>query len=296
VTYERPDFSTALEPDRRTFERAIHESGHDVVSAFVESPTFGGSSWFAHVTLLSGIEVRDPDTNALLMTARRPTLPALFARRGYRTLAVMPGMWSPWPEGAFYGFTDTYSGARLGYEGPPFGWWDLPDQFTLAKLDTLEMTQPARQPLFVFLPTVSTHTPFTPTPPYQPDWSRMLSAQPFHPDILARAYDEQPDWMNLAPGYVHAVSYALDTLAGYVRQHTGGDFVMVLIGDHQPPALVSGEGAPWDVPVHVVTNRTSVLERLRAHGFRAGLSPTRPALGRMHELVPILLDAFGDKF
>jgi hypothetical protein len=74
---------------------------------------------------------------------------------------------------------------------------------------------------------------------------------------------------------------------------------MILIGDHQPPALVSGQGAPWDVPVHIIASRTSareeMLDRLRSHGFRTGLSPDRPILGKMNELLPMMLDAFGDR-
>ena len=31
-----------------------------------------------------------------------------------------------------------------------------------------------------------------------------------------------------------------------------------------------------------------------AHGFRPGLRPERPAIGPMHDLTPILLEAFGD--
>ena len=85
VTYERPEFAARLDAPRRALDAAIHASGLDVVSAYVESPTFGGSSWFAHISLLSGIEVRDPDANALLMTERRPTLPTAFAAHGYRT-------------------------------------------------------------------------------------------------------------------------------------------------------------------------------------------------------------------
>jgi hypothetical protein len=68
---------------------------------------------------------------------------------------------------------------------------------------------------------------------------------------------------------------------------------MILLGDHQPAALVTGEGAPWDVPVHVIASRRQVLDRLLARGFRTGLTPRRPSLGRMHELLPVLLDAFG---
>jgi hypothetical protein len=68
--------------------------------------------------------------------------------------------------------------------------------------------------------------------------------------------------------------------------------VLIVIGDHQPPALVSGEGANWDVPVHVITNRTAVLDRLRARGFRSGVVPERPTLGKMHTLTPLLIEAF----
>jgi hypothetical protein len=67
--------------------------------------------------------------------------------------------------------------------------------------------------------------------------------------------------------------------------------VFVLIGDHQPAAAVSGEHASWDVPVHVITSRADVLQRLRVHGFASGLTPAA-TLGKMHALTPLLFDAF----
>jgi hypothetical protein len=293
VAFERPEFAAALAPSRQLLAQSIAESGHEVVSALVESPTFGGSSWFAHITLLSGVRIGDPDANAQLLRQQRATLPSAFARHGYRTLAVMPGMWSPWVEGSFYGFSDIYNAPRLDYHGPPFGWWDLTDQFAYAKLDALEIDKPNRPPVFVFLPTVSTHTPFTPTPPYQPDWSRMAGTAPYDLAALDRAYAQEIDWTDLGPAYVRALAYSYETLAGYLGQHRGDDLVLILIGDHQPPALVTGEGAPWDVPVHVITNRRGILDRLQAAGFRPGLTPSRPSLGPMHELTPTLLRAFG---
>jgi hypothetical protein len=292
VVYERPQFSSQVAEARDVLDKAIRASGHEVVSALVESPTFGGSSWYAHLTLLSGIDVRDPDTNALLMTAHRDTIPTAFARQGYRTVAMMPGLWYPWPEGAFYGFADTYNGARLNYHGPSFGWWSMTDQFVLAALDAHERRQPGRPPMFVFFPTISTHTPFAPTPPYQPDWARMLTPTPYDAAELDAAYSTYPDWLNLAPSYLTAVSYSYRTLAGYLMQHAGEDFVMILIGDHEPPALVSGPNTLWDVPVHVIAKRRDVLERLLSRGFQPGLNPHRPSLGKMHTLTPVLLDAF----
>ena len=139
VGWQRSDFVQRLAEPRARLAAAIADTGRRVVSGFIESPTYGGSSWFAHISLLSGLDIRDPNANARLMTERRETLITAFARRGFRTVALMPGLWQPWPEGSFYGFQEIYGGARLGYKGPEFGWWAVPDQYSLAKLDELEL-------------------------------------------------------------------------------------------------------------------------------------------------------------
>ena len=123
----------------------------------------------------------------------------------------------------------------------------------------------------------------------------MLTDDPYDEAELNRAYLRQPDWMDLGPSYADALSYTYQSLAGYLRLRGDREFVMILIGDHQPAAAVSGEGASWDVPVHIIASRRPVLDRLLAHGFRTGLTPARPALGRMHTLTPALLEAFGDR-
>jgi Sulfatase len=295
VSWERPSFAEPLAPGRAQFLADIHATGRDVVSAYVESPTFGGNSWLAHISLLSGFEIRDEDANVLLMAQKRDTLVTAFARRGYRTVAMMPGLQQSWPEGVFYGFDAIYNGERLQYRGPPFGWWTIPDQFAAARMDAAEIApvdRPARAPVFVFFPTTGTHTPFTPTAPYQPDWPRMLTDHPYEQADVDRAWSQEPDWLHLGPSYVRALAATYTWLGGFLRRRADRDFVMILIGDHQPPAVVSGTGAPWDVPIHVIASRPAVLESLRAHGFRSGLAPERPTLTRMHALVPILLDAF----
>jgi hypothetical protein len=290
---DRADVASGLAASRRQLDSDIHESGRDVVSAYVESPTFGGSSWLAHISLLSGIEVRDPDTNAMLMTQRRETLVKAFARQGFRTIALMPGLRQQWPEGRFYGFEDIYGADRLAYVGPEFGWFALPDQFSLSKLDILEAAAATERPRFVFFPTISTHFPFSPTPPYQPEWRRMMDDHPYDGPAIVRAYARQPDWTNFTPGYVNAIAYDFAVLGGYLKRHADRDLVMILIGDHQPPAAVSGEAASWNVPVHIVTSHRALLNQLVARGFRNGLPAGPPAVSKMNALLPTLLDAFG---
>jgi hypothetical protein len=291
VSYDRPEFAQALDTRRARFEEQAHANGLEVVSGFVQSPTFGGSSWLAHVSFLTGVEVKDESTNVRLMAQKRSTLVSALDGRGYRTVAVMPGLQEYWPEGAFYGFDRIYDTQQLAYTGPSFGWWPIPDQFALAQLERLELARKDRAPVFAFLPTTSTHTPFSPTPPYQPSWARMLTAHPYDEAEYQKAWAEPPDWLNLGPSYVRSMEYALATFGGFVGLPRTRDIVLVLIGDHQPPAVVSGEGAPWDVPVHVVSNRGAFLDALTAKGFTRGMQPPRAPLMRMHELMPALASA-----
>ena len=294
VSWESPNLADALVPSRARLADDIRATGRSVMSALVESPTFGGESWLAHLSLLSGTEVRDNRTNARLLAQERDTLVTLFQRGGYQSVALVPGMLVAWPEGRFYRYDDVYDYDRLRYRGPPFGWWSVTDQYALAALDRAEIAPRHRPPRFVFFSTISTHAPFTPAPPYQAEWGRVLTSQPYDPDVLDAAWAETPDWMNLGPSYVQALRYAYATIGGYLRLRADRDLVVILVGDHQPPALVSGEGASWNVPVHVIASRAALLDRLVSHHFRSGLTPGPGAVATMHGLLPILLDAFGD--
>ena len=292
ITFDNPSYAASLDAARAELDAAIHDTGRRVVSARVESPTFGGRSWLAHASLLAGTDVREPGIYDLLLTTERPTLVTYFRSRGFRTVALMPGLRSDWPEGDFYRFEQIYGSRELAYAGPEFGWWRIPDQFALARLDQAEVMPAGREPLFVFFPTITSHVPFHPTPPYQPDWARLLSASPYDGDTLHDALGREPEWTNLGPAYVETVAYDYATLAGYLRLWPERDFILLVLGDHQPPAGVTGKDATWDVPVHLIASRDTVLDALRASGFADGLTPREPALGRMHELTALLLRAF----
>jgi len=292
ITYDNPDFARALAPSRDDLAAAAKATGRDVVSAFVHSPTFGASSWLAHLSLLTGVEVRDQYAYAAVMSSTRDTLSRAFRRQGYRSVAVMPGMRQAWPEGAFYGFDHIHDRRGLAYDGPEFGWWSIPDQFTLARFDALELAPRERRPVFAVFPTSTTHAPFGPVAPYQPDWSKVLTSGAFAAEDVAQAMAATPDLTNLSPSYVNAMGYEFTTFAGYVRTHAADDLMLILVGDHQPVAAVSGPGATYEVPIHIVARPGSVLTRLKSAGFTNGMHPRRPAIGTMSELVPILVTAF----
>jgi hypothetical protein len=292
VAFDRPEAQRALAAGRAELARAIETSGRQVVSAFVRSPTFGGASDLAHLGLLSGLDLSDPRRHDLLLTTRRPTLLSLFRSRGYQTFGLYPALSWEWPERSFYGFDVFIDGRDLGYRGPRLGYWWIPDQYSIARLEQLHPLRGDSPPRLLFFPTITSHLPFSPVPPYQPDWTRLLSDHPFDDAEVTRALAEKPDWLNMLPGYLGMIDYEYRWLAGYLRQPGDRDYVMVLVGDHQPVSGVSGEGVPWDVPVHIIASKPELLRRFVAMGFTPGLEPQRPTLGPMYELTRMLLRAF----
>jgi hypothetical protein len=197
-----------------------------------------------------------------------------------------------WPEKSFYGFDHYHDGPSLGYRGPKIGLWWLPDQFSMARIDEMYPPEPDGRPRFLFYPTITSHIPFRPTPPYQPDWSRVTSDKPFSEAATAEALADEIDWNDLFPGYIRTIEYTFNWLAGYQGLPQPRESVLILLGDHQPAGSITGPNASWDVPVHIVTSNDTIAERLRQHGFSDGVGPRRESLGHISALNPILLSVF----
>ena len=294
VTYDEPRVARIVAPARDELAHAAAETGRHIVSAYASSPTFGGGSWLAHASFMSGVEVRDTGDYMLLLTQDRATWPKRFEAAGYRAVAVMPGMRSAWPEGSFYGFDTIYDELALDYRGPDFGWWRIPDQFSLARAAALEARNDSHAPLLVFMPTINTHIPFLPVPPYQADWQRVLAPQPYPAEDVEASLAAVPDWEALGEPYADGFVYTFTYLAGYLRGRPAAGETLVLIGDHQPAASVAGVGARWDVPVHIITTRADIAAALLAAGFVEGvaLAPQQRPIATLPELSALLLDTF----
>lgn len=292
ITYDDPEMRTALQAARERFEQDLRDGGYRVVSAFLKSPTFAGGSDLAHLSLLSGIDLTDPMRHDVLLTTRRETLITLFRSQGYQTFGVYPGVFWPWPERAFYRFDQYVDGPALDYQGPPIGFWKIPDQFSAAQLERLYPRDARAKPRFTFFPTITTHLPFSPVPPFQPDAQRLLSAQPYDAEEVQRVLAQRPNWTQMRPDYVRMVEYGYRWLGAHLREGSGREAFYIFVGDHQPAASVTGEGASWDVPVYLVSRQERLLQRFVRLGYQPGVHPRRDALGGLHDLTDHLLQAF----
>ncbi len=292
TTYERDDLFRVIAPARQRLEQAANAAGRQVLSAFVRAAAFGGASDLSHLSFLSGIDLTDPIRHDLLITTDRPTILDTFERAGYRTIGLYPAMSWDWPEVSFYDFDHYHDAPSLDYRGPKFGLWWLPDQFSIARIDEMYPPDPDGKPRFLFYPTITTHIPFRPTPPYQPDWSRVTSDKPYSDEAIAKAMADAIDWHRLFEGYISTIEYTFRWLAGYQALPQTRESVLILLGDHQPAGGITGPNATWNVPVHIITSNETIAERLRLHGFSDGVNPRQESLGHVSELPLILLSVF----
>jgi hypothetical protein len=299
VALDEPRYRAQIAPALASFEATLERAGIFLVSNRVLSPSFGGGSWLAHGTLDSGIKL-DQFLSRLMLESGRKSLPRYMAEAGYRTVNVQPGIKNDPADGAFWGFDKNYFSADLDYRGPEFGWFGIPDQFTLKKFATREKTRdnPAdsasaeRRPLFAQIVLVSSHTPFHPVPPYRKDWTDAGDYIGVTPQEWERIY-RSPDWSHLEEAYLDSLVYDLDVLGDFVTTRIAEGALVIILGDEQPPAFISGENQPWTVPIYALSKDPDLLAPFAALGYRPGALPGQaPPWRGTESFLPDFLDVF----
>src|SRR6266481_2860370 len=239
TVFDTPEFLAGLGQSLTRFETALRDAGYTIASNRLISPTFGGGSWLAHATLASGVRLDDPVLYTLLMDSGRKLLPAYFKEAGWRTIGIAPGIKTPSLNARAWGFDREIYAGDLDYRGPAFGWFEIPDQFTLNRTTKIRSALGPDPPVFTQLVLVSSHIPFSPVPPYLADWNDSGTFASVSATAMEEIY-RQPDWSRLAPEYLKSLRYDFAALEGWLTQHLHGDGLVILLGDHQPPAVIAG--------------------------------------------------------
>ena len=290
VALEGSSFAPGVNAVLAEGDRRLERAGFSSRSAYLTSPTVGALSWLAHATLQSGLWIDSQQRYDVAVTSSRLTLSALFRRAGWRTVADVPANTRDWPQGEFYRFHHVYDSRNVGYRGPRFGYPTMPDQYTLDAFHRLELAGEDRRPVMAEIDLISSHAPWSRTP-------RMIdqadvgdgSVYDGMPAQLPSERDIWPSPERIRAAYGDSIEYSLVALLTFLTTYGDDDLVVVMLGDHQPATIVSGEGAGRDVPVTMLTRDHAVLDRISPWGWTEGL---RPAPG-----APVWrMDRFRDRF
>jgi phosphatidylglycerophosphate synthase len=297
VSVQGSSFSSAIDAQLKQATGQLRRAGFSARSAFVSAPGFGGISWLAHSTLQSGVWANSQRRYDQLVATDRFTLSDAFNRAGWRTINFAPADDRSWSEGSsFYHYNKLYDRRDMGYRGPGFNYAPMPDQYMFAALERLELAKAHRRPLFAEVDTVSSHMPWDRIPEMVP-WNRLGDGSIFSRGPVFR--EPSSFWWHPArvkAAYARSLEYSLNALISFVRHYGKRNLVLVVVGDEQPLAIVSGQHAGHDVPISLIAQGPSVLKRIRGWGWQPGLLPKSDApVWRMSAFRDRFLTAFGSR-
>ncbi len=258
--------------------KTLQSAGFSARSGFLTSSTYGGISWLAHSTLQSGVWVNNQRRYNQLMNTNRFTLSDAFKEAGWRTVDSVPSNDYYWPQGtSFYHYDKLYDRRNVGYHGPTFTYASMPDQYTYAALQRLELSKKNRKPLFAEVDTVSSHMPWNRIP-QQISWKDVGNGSIYNK--IPMDHETGAFWSNptrVKAAYGRSIVYSLNSLISFVKHDDDKNLVMVVLGDHQPLPIVSGHNSNHDVPISIIAHDPKVLKQVGSWGWDAGLRPPRNA-------------------
>lgn len=296
-SYGRTSLDTALYADlhRRTlsdYEDRLSSLGLSLQSGYLAAPTSGGQSWLSHATFANGLWINNQVRYAAALASGRQTLFHHAAANGFRTAAVMPQITLAWPESDSMGFETVLASDDLGYEGPPFNWVTMPDQFTLTAMDRLLRSNDDERHLLAQVALISSHAPWVPVP-HILDWNDIGDGRVFD-EIVASGVSPEIIWQDrdrVRAQYRLAVDYALRSVFEYAVLHAADPPLMIVMGDHQAAEFVARDGRP-DVPMHII-GPSHLVERLTDVAPSPGLLPHDDApVMSMDVMRDVILDAY----
>ena len=296
VAVQDASFSPRIDGVLERGAAGLRADGFSARSAFLTSPTFGGFSWLAHSTLQSGLTVNGEWRYDQLVQHGRLTLTRAFQRAGWRAVGAMPGNRRAWPEGStFYRYDRVYDRRNFGYHGPSFGLPPMPDQYTLSALQRRELAKRHRPPLFAEVDLISSHAPWTRIPPLI-SWDDVGDGSIFDrlPADESTESAVLDDAERAQAAYADSIEYSLNTVFSFVQRYGDEDLVLVVLGDHQPATVVTGEDASHDVPISVIAHDPEVMDQIAGWSWQDGMSPSpRAPVWSMAAFRDRFLTAFG---
>lgn len=264
-------------------------------SAYLTSPTYGGISWLAHGTLMSGLWVNSQLRYDRLVMSQRQTLNRLFQFAGWRTIAVQPAHTMPWPQGEYFGYDRIYAAQDLGYQGQSFNWITMPDQYTLSAAQAMERKLGPRKPLMAEIALISSHAPWTPLPEMV-DWQQLGDGRIFN---KARVGDTpEVVWQNterIREQYRKSIEYALTNIISYSLRYADDNLVLLVLGDHQPSSFVTEQSPSHEVLVHLISRDVKLMQAVANWQWTEGLLPSEHApVWGMDKMREQFIAAFSD--
>jgi len=308
-SYGRAMRRKAIRADYHSLLKGLHErfktAGWTMMTGLSEAPVMGGRSWLADTTLLSGRTVKYESVYRHITPKLTDlaTLPGFFNDQGYQTVLMRPK--DKARAGVelvnHFGFDHTVFNLDLAYQGRPYGWVEIPDQYALGHIRDEVLPTLGDDPVFVFAHLGTSHIPWDEVPPIVDDWRSFNEYERRIPRSDGRPLDEKnirfqmkrykrrdevrlrrlKPTSNNVKDFFKSVSYSMEVVAQHVESLTDPPDMVIIMGDHQPPMYKNNPD--FTVPIHVLVRDRKLLREFRNRKFRRGMRPPNWSKRMYHE-------------
>ena len=203
----------------------------------------------------------------------------------------MPGVKKRVPKiESFFNFKQKYSSWNFDWpqEKSTNNWADIPDQYVLEWLGKNSKLK-KRAPIYLEIVLSSSHSPYGIVPPYiskqeikLEDWSVVTTKK--------KSFGVISHLKGTSQKYMISIEYSLKSVFQFIERYLGPEDLIIVIGDHQPPALRTDSNL---VPVHIISSKKSLLIPFKQKGFQEGLFSSNVKESIRHEdFAEFILDSY----
>lgn len=301
TVFSNPHQDARLSAFYREMDGRLEDAGFMTLSSAYESTAFGGTSWLADASLITGLRIDTQHKYDRIMEEGTGNLLHILEDKGYSRVLSAPGTsYMDEKYQRFYDFTRYLLYEDFEYEGPYFSYGRMPDQYQLARAArelglseqeaSTELSEVSLQeaeesvygaestreekPLFVEYMLCSSHVPWNYIPPYLQNWNYPSNGRVYYDRSRNTYYDTS--WIagsESFEGYAHSIRYSLESAFGYIMRLLRDGEVVLLVGDHQPAFPVSEKGASFAVPIHILSTEGEKINPFLRFGYVEGLRP-----------------------
>ncbi len=284
ILLDHPDSRQVYLALMKEVEDTLRSKGWRGQSIFSEAPIFGGRSWLTMGSMITGVQIKDEAVYSYFINRTRqyPHLVHFFNQQGYHTFALQPlnrmrPGFSMTSYERFYKYNTYINFEDLDFDGPAFGFRNIPDQFSLNYANEKYLKK-VKEPKFLFFLTVSSHSPWLDLPPYVKNWRDIKTTSQ---EQLREKYEKTSEKirktvkLNISSGtgiaeYMNHMIYEIKMIRDFILNEIHPNSIVIILGDHQPP-IITEKNPSFATPLHFISGDQELLLSLQEYGFSPGL-------------------------
>lgn len=286
LIHELPELKDYFQAKLSEEYELIEAKGWKAMSSLSRAPRISGGSWLSHASFLYGIFINEFALYESLMNnpvfENYQSLLHVLREKGYTNYYLNPlGGYDMsrinWDQiQRMFAADHIINDEAIGYKGQRTGSMgdSAPDQYAF-RFAYEQLKKEVNDPYSLFFISNNSHYSWLSPAQIEEDWASLN-----YPEKTYKQTDVSS--ANLLSKYKTAINYQLDIFFQFLKEENPDNTIVVLFGDHQPPAITT-KSSSFHAPIHILAKDPKLLEGFGEYGFKEGLIHNDPFEGIAHQ-------------